>query len=157
MVKIRSEKLTTCRVAADGAEVGLEFVDASGAPVRLEMPVEQAESLIMTLPQLLARALRQRSRCPLRLRARRVGDRKREGAVLPDRHAQNPGRLRGLLRHPVRGVPLAWLESAARGRDARSRRTIGGAVPADLELKVRAVLCCAEQNEGEQRQVRPGF
>ena len=60
-MKIRSEKLTTCRVAADGAEVGLEFVDASGAPVRLEMPVEQAESLIMTLPQLLACALRQRT------------------------------------------------------------------------------------------------
>jgi hypothetical protein len=61
MVKIRSEKLTTCRVAADGAEVGLEFLDASGAAVRLEMPVEQAESLIMTLPQLLACALRQRT------------------------------------------------------------------------------------------------
>jgi hypothetical protein len=61
MVKIRSEKLTTCRVAADGAEVGLEFVDTSGAAVRLELPVEQAESLIMTLPQLLACALRQRT------------------------------------------------------------------------------------------------
>jgi hypothetical protein len=48
-------------VAADGAEVGLEFVDASGAPVRLEMPVEQAKSLVMTLPQLLACALRQRT------------------------------------------------------------------------------------------------
>jgi hypothetical protein len=60
-VKIRSEKLTTCRVAADGAEVGLEFVDATGAAVRLEMPVEQAESLIMTLPQLLACALRQKT------------------------------------------------------------------------------------------------
>src|ERR1700727_1269397 len=54
MVKIRSEKLTTCRVAADGEEVGLEFLDTSGAAVRLEMPVEQAEALIMTLPQLLA-------------------------------------------------------------------------------------------------------
>jgi hypothetical protein len=61
MVKIRSEKLTTCRVAAEGAEVGLEFLDASGAAVRLEMSVEQAESLIMTLPQLLACALRQRT------------------------------------------------------------------------------------------------
>jgi hypothetical protein len=61
MVKIRSEKLTTCRVAADGGEVGLEFLDASGAAVRLEMPVEQAELLIMTLPQLLACALRQRT------------------------------------------------------------------------------------------------
>jgi hypothetical protein len=64
MVKIRSEKLTTCRVAADGAEVGLEFVDASGAAVRVELPVEQAESLIMTLPQLLASALRQRTGDP---------------------------------------------------------------------------------------------
>jgi hypothetical protein len=61
MVKIRSEKLTTCRVAADGEEVGFEFLDSSGASVRLEMPVEQAESLIMTLPQLLASALRQRT------------------------------------------------------------------------------------------------
>jgi hypothetical protein len=61
MVKIRSEKLTTCRVAADGEEVGLEFLDTSGAAVRLEMPVEQAESLIMTLPQLLASALRQKT------------------------------------------------------------------------------------------------
>ena len=57
MVKFRSEKLTTCRVAADGGEVGLEFLDSSGRAVRLEMPVEQAESLIMTLPQLLACAL----------------------------------------------------------------------------------------------------
>jgi hypothetical protein len=61
MVKIRSEKLTTCRVAADGAEVGLEFLDVSGTAVRLEMPIERAESLIMTLPQLLACALRQRT------------------------------------------------------------------------------------------------
>ena len=61
MVKIRSEKLTTCRVAADGEEVGLEFLDTSGAAVRLEMPVEQAELLIMTLPQLLASALRQKT------------------------------------------------------------------------------------------------
>ena len=61
MVKIRSEKLTTCRATADGAEIGLEFLDASGAAVRLELPVEQAESLIMTLPQLLTCALRQRT------------------------------------------------------------------------------------------------
>jgi hypothetical protein len=61
MVKIRSEKLTTCRVATDGQEIGLEFLDSSGTAVRLEMPVEQAESLIMTLPQLLASALRQKT------------------------------------------------------------------------------------------------
>ena len=61
MVKIRSQRLTTCRVTANGAEVGLEFLDVSGAVVRLEMPVEQAESLVMTLPQLLALALRQKT------------------------------------------------------------------------------------------------
>jgi hypothetical protein len=61
MVKIRSEKLTTCSVAADGGEVALEFVDTTGAAVKLEMSVEQAESLIMTLPQLLACALQQRT------------------------------------------------------------------------------------------------
>jgi hypothetical protein len=48
-------------VAADGGEVGLEFLDSSGAAVHLELPIEQAESLIMTLPQLLACALRQRT------------------------------------------------------------------------------------------------
>jgi hypothetical protein len=61
MVKIRSQRLTTCRVTANGAEIGLEFLDVSGAAVRLEMPVEQAESLVMTLPQLLALALRQKT------------------------------------------------------------------------------------------------
>ncbi len=61
MIKFRSERLTTCRVAADGGDIGLELVDSSGAVVRLELPVEQAESLIMTLPQLLACALRQRT------------------------------------------------------------------------------------------------
>ena len=61
MVKIRSERLTTCRVSENGAEIWLDFLDVSGAAVRLEMPVEQAESLVMTLPQLLALALRQKT------------------------------------------------------------------------------------------------
>lgn len=61
MVKIRSQRLTTCQVTANGAEIGLEFLDVSGAAVRLEMPVEQAESLVMTLPQILALALRQKT------------------------------------------------------------------------------------------------
>ena len=61
MAKFRSEKLTTCRVAVDGGGVGLEFLDSSGNRGALELPVEQAESLIMTLPQFLACALRQRT------------------------------------------------------------------------------------------------
>ena len=51
MAKFRSEKLTTCRVAADGGGVGLEFLDSSGNRGALELPVEQAESLIMALPR----------------------------------------------------------------------------------------------------------
>jgi hypothetical protein len=160
MVKIRSEKLTTCRVAADGAEVGLEFLDASGAAVRLEMPVEQAESLIMTLPQLLACALRQRTgdqdaRYVFGLGEWAIESAKGQDCLIAT--LKTPDGFEVCFGIPFEACPLAWLESAARGRDARSRRTIGGAVPADFELKVRAVLCCTEQNEGEQRQVRPGF
>jgi hypothetical protein len=60
-VKVRSQKLTTCRVANDGSSVGLEFLDVSGAKVTLELPLDQAEALIMTLPHLLTRAVRRRT------------------------------------------------------------------------------------------------
>ena len=35
-MKIRSKKLTTCRVATDGTNVGLEFLDQSGGTVTVE-------------------------------------------------------------------------------------------------------------------------
>jgi hypothetical protein len=60
-VKIRSERLTTCRVAPDGASIGLEFVDSVGATVTVDLPIEQAQAVVMTLPHLLARAVRQRT------------------------------------------------------------------------------------------------
>jgi len=60
-VKIRSRKLTTCRVASDGSNVGLEFLDQSGTAVTVELPLDQAEALIMTLPHLLARAVRRQT------------------------------------------------------------------------------------------------
>lgn len=60
-VKIRSSRLTTCGVAADGKNIELEFIDSSGAPVTVELPFDQAESVVMTLPSLLNRALRQRT------------------------------------------------------------------------------------------------
>jgi hypothetical protein len=60
-VKIRSQRLTTCRVASDGSNVGLEFLDHSGAAVTLELPFEQAEAIVMTLPHLLARAIRHKT------------------------------------------------------------------------------------------------
>jgi hypothetical protein len=60
-VDIRSRTLTTCRVAADGSSIGLEFIDHSGATVTLELPLDQAEAVVMTLPHLLARAVRRRT------------------------------------------------------------------------------------------------
>jgi hypothetical protein len=56
-MRIRSEKLTTCSVAPDGTNVGLEFLDQAGATVAVEFPLDQAEAIVMTLPHLLARAL----------------------------------------------------------------------------------------------------
>jgi hypothetical protein len=58
VVKIRSQKLTTCQVAADGTNVGLEFLDHTGQAVTVEFPIDQAEAVIMTIPHLLARAVK---------------------------------------------------------------------------------------------------
>ena len=60
-VTLRSSRLTTCRVAEDGAEVRLEFIDESGKTVTVELPLDQAEAVVMTLPRLLSRAVRQRA------------------------------------------------------------------------------------------------
>jgi hypothetical protein len=61
VVKIRSSRLTTCRVAPDGATVGLELIDSSGSTVTIELPFDQAEAVVMTLPTLLTQALRQQT------------------------------------------------------------------------------------------------
>jgi len=45
IVKIRSHKLTTCQVAADGTNVSLEFLDHDGAQVAVEFPIDQAEAV----------------------------------------------------------------------------------------------------------------
>lgn len=60
-VTLRSSRLTTCRVAEDGADVSLEFIDQSGKTVAVELPLDQAEAVVMTLPRLLSRAVRQRT------------------------------------------------------------------------------------------------
>jgi len=60
-VNICSRKLTVCRVSADGSSVGLEFLDHAGTKVALELPLEQAEAIVMTLPHLLARATKMRT------------------------------------------------------------------------------------------------
>ena len=58
-MKILSSRLTTCHVAADGTNVGLEFIDHSGTAVTVQLPLDQAEAVVMTLPHLLTQALRQ--------------------------------------------------------------------------------------------------
>ena len=58
-MKILSSRLTTCGIAADGSNIAIEFIDSAGAPVTVELPFDQAESVVMTLPGLLVRALRQ--------------------------------------------------------------------------------------------------
>jgi hypothetical protein len=60
-MKIRSKKLTTCRVAADGTAVGLEFLDDAGDTVDVEFPLDQAEAVVMTIPHLLARAVKRQT------------------------------------------------------------------------------------------------
>jgi hypothetical protein len=60
-VKICSSRLTTCGVTPDGETVGLEFVDDSGTPVTVQLPFNQAEAVVMTLPHLLARSVRRRT------------------------------------------------------------------------------------------------
>jgi hypothetical protein len=58
-VKIRSSRLTTCRIAEGGTEVGLQFIDQSCKIVTVELPVDQAEVIVMTLSHLPSRAVRQ--------------------------------------------------------------------------------------------------
>jgi hypothetical protein len=60
-LKICSSKLTTCRVAADGTIVVLEFLDQSRGPITLQLPLDQAEAIVMTLPHLLANAVVRRT------------------------------------------------------------------------------------------------
>jgi hypothetical protein len=60
-VKIRSSKLTTCDVWQDGSTIALSLLDHSGKPVTLELPLEQAEAVAVTLPHLLSRAVKQKT------------------------------------------------------------------------------------------------
>jgi hypothetical protein len=61
---VTSTRLTTCGVVDDGRAVRLEFLDSDGQPVGVEFPFDQAESVVMTLPRMLSKALQQRTRDP---------------------------------------------------------------------------------------------
>src|ERR1700730_3268270 len=49
--------LTTCEVSSDGCYVRLNFEDALGRPTKLRLTSTGFQKLVMTLPQLLSRAL----------------------------------------------------------------------------------------------------
>src|SRR5262245_43101628 len=56
--RIVSRRLTTCNVTEDGKAIRLDFTERTGDPVSIELPFEQAESVVMTLPRLLSSAVR---------------------------------------------------------------------------------------------------
>jgi hypothetical protein len=60
--EIDSRALTTCAIAPDGKTISLGFTDASGQPVAVRLPLEQAGALAMTLPSLIEQALRRQFR-----------------------------------------------------------------------------------------------
>jgi hypothetical protein len=55
---IRCSKLTTCGAVDGGETIKLEFLDQSGNPISLLVSFEDAESIAMTLPRLLTRAVK---------------------------------------------------------------------------------------------------
>jgi hypothetical protein len=60
-VKNHSSKLTTCDVRQDGSTIALGLLDHSGRPVTLELPLEQAEAVAVTLPHLLSQAVKKKT------------------------------------------------------------------------------------------------
>ena len=58
---IVSSRLTTCEISEDGKAVRLHLLDHAGSPAFVELPFDQAESVVMTLPKLLTAALRVRT------------------------------------------------------------------------------------------------
>src|SRR5882757_3039591 len=59
---IISSGLTTCDATEDGQIIRLGFLDEAGEPVSVAFPFRQAASVMMTLPRLLSKALRQQTR-----------------------------------------------------------------------------------------------
>jgi hypothetical protein len=58
-MKIALKELTTCGVQPGGEALELNFVDATGAQVCLQVPFDHAQAMLMTLPRLLDVTLKQ--------------------------------------------------------------------------------------------------
>jgi len=59
-MEIEPQSLTTCEIEPDGSALVLGFIDANGISGRVRLSIDQAGALAMTLPDLIARALRSR-------------------------------------------------------------------------------------------------
>ena len=59
-MKIDTQALTTCEVAADGGAISLGFVDSTGNPATIRLSINQVGALAMTLPGLIDKALQTR-------------------------------------------------------------------------------------------------
>src|SRR5467141_3857294 len=55
-----SNALITCEVAKDGGAISLGFVDTTGNPATIRLPLDQVGALAMTLPGLINKALQTR-------------------------------------------------------------------------------------------------
>jgi hypothetical protein len=58
-MKIKLKELTTCGLQSGGEALELNFVDANGAEICLQVPFDHAQAMAMTLPRLLNVALKQ--------------------------------------------------------------------------------------------------
>jgi hypothetical protein len=59
-MKVDTQALTTCEVAADGGAISLGFVDSTGKPATIRLSLNQVGALAMTLPALIDKALQTR-------------------------------------------------------------------------------------------------
>ena len=64
MTILHASRLTSCSVAADGTGVAIGVADEEGREGALMLPTECLKALIMTLPDMMRRALRLQYRDP---------------------------------------------------------------------------------------------
>jgi hypothetical protein len=64
MTILHASRLTSCSVAADGTGVAIGVADEEGREGALMLPTECLKALIMTLPDMMRRALRLQHRDP---------------------------------------------------------------------------------------------
>jgi hypothetical protein len=100
--RIVSRQLTTCTVIEGGKTIRFDLVGQAGEPVSIEMPFDQAESIVMTVPRLLSAALRMQTgdnRGALRFLRWELVLRVGKGSELSNPCCANAGRFRSCVRY----------------------------------------------------------